>query len=400
MSHALFSPSSAHRWLTCPGSIKLSEGEKDTGGAAAAEGTFLHECMQKHLQDGVPLTEFALTEEQLSILSECARHVSSINRMFAAYEIKVEFGTGICQPNEESFGTADVVLVTKYGRDTVCRIIDYKFGRNRVDPMFNTQGCLYMLGIKAYMDSLGFDIDVFEFEILQPRSAGKLSNGVFSMTPIDLEEWAADAAEKCRDVKDAIKQKGKIADTQWTRLYLAPSESGCDYCRAAYKCPALKALMDEAEPTGRKSDSELADMFDNLDGDDLAERLAKVPMLKRYIEALEAEGMNRALNGDVPDGFKLIEGRQGNRKWTDKDMVAAKFVSMGIAEVDFTEISMKSPAQMEKQLVTAGNTREKAREIIAELVDRSPPKPSLVPVHHAGKDWFPVIVDDQFEPIN
>ena len=42
MSHALLSPSSAHRWLECTPSARLEAEVKDTSSAAADEGTLAH----------------------------------------------------------------------------------------------------------------------------------------------------------------------------------------------------------------------------------------------------------------------------------------------------------------------------------------------------------------------
>jgi len=40
--HAKLSPSSAARWMTCPGSVALSEGIEDTSSKNADEGTMMH----------------------------------------------------------------------------------------------------------------------------------------------------------------------------------------------------------------------------------------------------------------------------------------------------------------------------------------------------------------------
>lgn len=45
-AHALFGPSSAHRWLECPGSVLLEQGMPDTASESAAEGTLAHELAE------------------------------------------------------------------------------------------------------------------------------------------------------------------------------------------------------------------------------------------------------------------------------------------------------------------------------------------------------------------
>ena len=48
-AHAVLSASSAHRWLMCPPSVKLSEQFADKPSVYAEEGTFLHELSEMKL---------------------------------------------------------------------------------------------------------------------------------------------------------------------------------------------------------------------------------------------------------------------------------------------------------------------------------------------------------------
>ena len=41
-AHAQLSPSSAVRWMTCPGSVRMCEGIPDTSSDASLEGTMMH----------------------------------------------------------------------------------------------------------------------------------------------------------------------------------------------------------------------------------------------------------------------------------------------------------------------------------------------------------------------
>jgi hypothetical protein len=46
MSHTEISPSNAHRWLECPGSVRLCEGIESKGSYAAIEGTHTHTLLE------------------------------------------------------------------------------------------------------------------------------------------------------------------------------------------------------------------------------------------------------------------------------------------------------------------------------------------------------------------
>ncbi len=64
MAHARLSPSAAERWMTCPGSVKLSEGREDKGSAYAAEGTAAHELAEHILRGQPPQTPATAAESE------------------------------------------------------------------------------------------------------------------------------------------------------------------------------------------------------------------------------------------------------------------------------------------------------------------------------------------------
>jgi len=55
-THAIFSPSSAHRWMACPASIAANQGITDSGSPAAFEGTVAHDIAERALSSGVPVS--------------------------------------------------------------------------------------------------------------------------------------------------------------------------------------------------------------------------------------------------------------------------------------------------------------------------------------------------------
>jgi len=48
--HALLSPSSSHRWLNCPPSLRLGQQYEDTTSSYAAEGTEAHTLCEYKLK--------------------------------------------------------------------------------------------------------------------------------------------------------------------------------------------------------------------------------------------------------------------------------------------------------------------------------------------------------------
>ncbi len=64
MAHARLSPSAAERWMTCPGSVKLSEAIQDRESQYAAEGTAAHELAEHILRGQPPQTPATAAESE------------------------------------------------------------------------------------------------------------------------------------------------------------------------------------------------------------------------------------------------------------------------------------------------------------------------------------------------
>lgn len=58
MAHAQLSPSSAERWITCPGSVALCRNLPDSSSSYADEGTAAHDLAAKCLESGKDAAEF------------------------------------------------------------------------------------------------------------------------------------------------------------------------------------------------------------------------------------------------------------------------------------------------------------------------------------------------------
>lgn len=64
--HAELGPSSAVRWMTCPGSVLLSRGQPEDQSEYAEEGTLAHAVAARALNEGKDAAAYiGLTTEQL-----------------------------------------------------------------------------------------------------------------------------------------------------------------------------------------------------------------------------------------------------------------------------------------------------------------------------------------------
>ena len=75
VKHSLLSPSSSHRWLNCPQSLRLSQQYEDTTSSYAAEGTDAHTLCEYKLKSALgikakdPTTNLTYYNEEME---ECA----------------------------------------------------------------------------------------------------------------------------------------------------------------------------------------------------------------------------------------------------------------------------------------------------------------------------------------
>ena len=134
MAHAELSPSSAARWMTCPGSVAASRGIEDKGSAFADEGTDAHELAAICLINNTDAADnIGKTMGKGNVVSaDMARHVQS----YVDYVRDVVMGTGgelfveqelsIAEITGEAgaVGTSDAVIVT----DDEIIVIDLKYG--------------------------------------------------------------------------------------------------------------------------------------------------------------------------------------------------------------------------------------------------------------------------------
>ena len=81
------------------------------------------------------------------------------------------------------------------------------------------------------------------------------------------------------------------------------------------------------------------------------------------------------MNGDELPGYKLVEGKLGNRKWKDEKTVFDRLIASGYSEEEITETKVLSPTQMDKAI-----GKKKATELLEEYIERAPGAPTIAPI--------------------
>ena len=75
MQHSRLSASKSHRWLKCPGSVKMSEGIEDKPSKYAEEGTQAHELAERCLCSGKDMFDLMKEDNSLVIPLEMANAI-------------------------------------------------------------------------------------------------------------------------------------------------------------------------------------------------------------------------------------------------------------------------------------------------------------------------------------
>lgn len=354
--HALLSASSAHRWLKCPPSAVAAEKYEDTSSEFAAEGTLAHEAAEvvtrERLAGRSPNmtnytgwaegTDREMVEHAHAYADYIQEHIKSDDAV-VLLEQRVDFSTWV----PDGFGTCDCIIIQG---DTLT-IIDYKYGVGvPVSAVDNPQMRLYALGA---LNDFGFayDVEKVETHIFQPRinnisddqltAAGLLAWGEKEVKPI---------AEK------AAKGKGK---------YMAGEH--CKFCPHAGRCRTLTRTCTEYVET-----HSLRVAVPVLAPHEVAEVLAMEPLVALWLKRVKAQALSTMLDGGEIPGYKLVEGKLGNRKWTDELQVAEALKAAGYSQEDYTETKLLSPAAMDKAL-----GKKKAAELLAGLTDRAAGAPTI-----------------------
>lgn len=356
--HAVLGPSGADRWMSCPGSVLLTKGKPDVDNASAIEGTDYHLVASVALTEnldavayvGRPMPSGALvTEENAEYLQEYLDLVRSLavdGTLLVEEEVPLAHITG----EIGGFGTSDAVVIRLKDRELV--VIDLKFGRGvEVKAEDNRQCKLYALGV-IEKHQLEEEIDTVRLMISQPR-AGGTSEWTTTMTAL--------LAFKNNDVKEAVDRILKVTPEN-VESHLRPSEKACRFCKAKATCPALLKTVANAMVEGFENLLEPAPGVEVMPreamklevplsrADRLGLNMKMADLAEIWMKATRAEVEAELLRGEPVTGFKLVQGRKGNRKWTDVATVEAMLKSFRLKKEEMYDYSLISPASAEKLL--------------------------------------------------
>jgi hypothetical protein len=230
--HSRLSASGAHRWMACPGSIRLSEGLPERPSPYADEGTAAHElaawALRSRRYDAYGLTTDTEMAAAVDVYLEVVRTALERGDTLLI-EHRVDLGR--LDPPVAMYGTADAIILKPKRRQLV--VIDLKYGAGvPVEAENNPQTRYYALGA---LQAIPIDlvIDTVELVIVQPRRphpAGPVRREI--LLALELALWGRKLLAAAHR---ALAPQAPLAPGSW-----------CRFCPAQLTCPALyeRALVE------------------------------------------------------------------------------------------------------------------------------------------------------------
>ena len=419
--HNLFAPSSAERWIRCPGSMAFPENRKEGASSIYAdEGTAAHELASRCLKDQNDAYEYIgeiieVGENKFTVDEEFAGYVQvyvdDIRRRAMAGQMLIEQKVEI---SELTDGTSDAIIACAPELDIDAEVVDLKFGQGEpvysysyadADAPFqfdiyvddtdepmpiepNYQLMLYAIGSLAIIRMLLEKVHRIRLVINQPR-IGILSELVVTVEILErFELFARDAKTEAQLMMDGIKPPR-----------FSPGEKQCRWCRAPY-CEARDAKV--AEAVGAEFEViEGGGATPPLDPEQLSRAFRAIPFIRDWIKATEAKANEVVANGGELIGIdgkpmKFVEGDLGDRKWSDEAKAEAALLAVLKPDEAYQPRKILTAAKI-NQKYNKAKTLQFFKDNFEPLIKRAPGKPMLA----LGSDPRPPYVgaasSDEFE---
>lgn len=399
--HALLPPSGAKKWLSCAASLACEKDIPNTSGKAAVLGTAMHTIAEVHLNAYIRGTALPLEREvgayvldegkgQIKALISpmkgavliTADMIEQVRKYtdyckaiidvatYAKLEMRVNL-TEVLHPGYEgveTFGTADLVAVQELANTDERMLIigDLKTGRHRVEAKENKQLMLYALGVYRRLKRR-YNIAVVRLVIFQPYAGGASE---WDISVEGLELFAKFAQKRALLALDAYyrgKKNLKASDFR-------PSLDGCQWCRFSEQCAARTKTVNSVLA------EELEDNFAlELTPEQLVAEYEKLPLLRQHIDKVEKAIAAALHSGKKVPGYKLVEGRPGNRAWKDAEKVTELYGDKLTKEV------LMTPTEAIKVI---------PEEELKDFITRKPGAPCVATADDKRPEWNQVTEED------
>jgi hypothetical protein len=393
--------------MNCSGSLALEAGLVDEGSEFALEGTAAHalaECVLRNRLDPTlagnvmkggqqaadyigtyPLAHPSKKDAGPQVTDDMAegvqRYVDTVWALAEGNDLlveqRVDFSDVVGVPDQ--FGTADAVIIA----GTELQVHDLKFGRGvKVDAENNKQLQLYALGALEQFGTLQ-DFDTVRLFIHQPRLNHESE---WAISVDDLRAFG----EQAREAAAAAITVAAIAECEGVDTLPSdvfnPGEKQCRWCKAAgglckaeeqYHLNTMAAdFVDLTQPLA----PQLADAPQRIaviTPEELAELYNQIDAIERFCNGVRSRVISELNAGHPVPGFKLVEGKLGNRAWSNEEEAKALLKDQfRYKNEEVFDFKLISPTKAEKLIKKASPRRWPKVEA---LITRADGKPVVAP---------------------
>ena len=362
-------PSAAHKWVNCAGSPLAESAYPNTRSRIANEGTVAHHIAARVLLSGEWPTEGdefevledgsvfpVLLDSDADTITYTEEMREAVDKYIAAVwshagfdELRVEESVDVSYLlGEGAQGTPDT---WHYNFETkTLTVHDLKYGFREIEAEGNWQLICYAFSIS---EKLTLPVKYFRLVIHQPRLGGRVDEHTYSAEGLSALASIVSLSAERAEMPDPLRTAGP-----WCTKY---------YCKAAADCPTLAAYVTEP----------LEEL--DLSNADIAEKLSKLDTIRQWCDQVEAEA-NRLVfdEGQTIPGYKVVQGRAGNRQWVDEAEAERVLKSLKLKKDEMYTYKLISPTNATK-LAKERNFTEKQAGRIEALVSRAEGKLVLAP---------------------
>ncbi len=363
--HSRLGMSSAYRWLHCAGSPReIAKLPPQSAGPAAASGTDQHSMGETCLKRGIDTKGFiggyvGETRITAEIADAVQTYVTAVRdfvtQMGEGAELHVESRANLTWLHPDLWGTMDAMVTLPFHHAIV---VDYKSGGQPVEADCD-QGIGYSL-----FPWHEYDCETVTFVIVQPNAAhsdGPVRAKTYTRSELEFQAARFKAGAEATDKPDAPLIAGP-----WCKKSYCPMQATCP----ALHQRALAVAVETFKPVSAEPIKPPAP--ETLTPEALRKVLDNAEILEGWIRAVWVYALDQAQRGAPPQGWKLVQGRKGARKW-DRPEVAAEIIEKA-GKDPYEPREVISPAAAEKML-----GKPTFATLLELAVKQADGKPELVP---------------------
>lgn len=369
--HYELGPSAAPGWSRCAAKPNRERGIPNTSSEFADWGTVAHDLSERTLKDPrfKPAAfkgwrarvieepgrkecryraddgEIEIDDEMLSCVMTYVEFVRAIpGELHVEMRVPIDHVTG----EKNGSGTSDAVILA----DDEIIVVDLKGGRGvkvdayeelgeQIDLLTgeitqerrpNEQAALYGAGTVRLFAERGRTFKRIRLVIVQPR-LNHISEHAMSIE--ELDTFMAYLRGKAEATRDPLAPA-------------VPGEKQCKFCRAKASCPELQTAV-LTESIAGFPDMTSMPIVREVPFLDLGRAMTLVPLVEEWCSAVRTR-LFADLKAGVPhDGWKLVQGRKGDRAWGNEGTVK-KFIAAVLGEHAYQPRKLITPSKAEELL--------------------------------------------------